>query len=117
MRTWVDRSRGVIAAVTTVLVLAPSVLGCGDGGGEDGGADTAAPDGAAIYADRCAGCHGVDGGGGVGPALADDATVTSLGNRAAIEAVIARGRSSMPAFAGSLTPEEISEVATYISGF
>lgn len=37
---------------------------------EEGAAEAAGPDAEAIYAKNCASCHGPDGGGGVGPALA-----------------------------------------------
>ena len=38
----------------------------------DGAAVAAGPDGAAIFDQRCSACHGSDGGGGIGPALAVD---------------------------------------------
>ena len=70
-------------------------------------------DGAAVFADNCAGCHGADGGGGVGPALAGGAVVESLPDEADQVAVIAGGRGGMPAFGGRLSDEEIQAVTAY----
>jgi mono/diheme cytochrome c family protein len=68
--------------------------------------------GQAIFATRCASCHGADGGGGFGPTLAG-VVVQRYPNAADQEAVVANGRGSMPSFAGSLTPEQITAVVTY----
>ena len=64
-----------------------------------------------IYQQNCAGCHGDEGGGGVGPALA--------GNRALEDAAqttnrIVNGGGGMPAYGGRLSEEQISAVVTYI---
>jgi mono/diheme cytochrome c family protein len=74
-----------------------------------------------IYAAACAGCHGAEGQGGIGPALANP------GFRAAadlpfVAATIVRGRSGtpMPAFGRgnvnfeALSPDEVLDVATYV---
>ena len=73
---------------------------------------TGAPAGAAIFATRCASCHGADGGGGFGPTLAGVVT-SRFPNPADQEAVVANGRGAMPSFAGSLTPEQIAAVVEY----
>jgi mono/diheme cytochrome c family protein len=44
--------------VVTALVVAVAVVGCGEDGDDASGA--APPDGAALYADNCASCHGDD---------------------------------------------------------
>ena len=67
--------------------------------------------GQAIYATRCAACHGADGGGGYGPAFAG--VVQRYPNPADQEAVVANGRGSMPSFAGSLTPAQITAVVGF----
>lgn len=75
-------------------------------------ADAAMPDGEQVFAAAgCAGCHGVDGGGGVGPELA--------GNQNANDATyvvtqILQGGETMPPFADRLTNEEIAAVANYV---
>ena len=91
----------VVAVAAGAAALATS---CGDEG-------AAAPvDGGAVFADTCAGCHGTDGDGSVGPSLlavADRYTVDEQ------EAVIRGGRGRMPAFDGALTDAEIDAVVAY----
>ncbi len=71
-------------------------------------------DGAALFAENCAACHGADRLGGTGPALIPEAL--RRGKAAELEAVIAHGRVStqMPGFAGSLSADEITALAAYI---
>ena len=67
------------------------------------------PSGLEVYATNCAACHGNDGSGGFGPSLvATPLTVDEL------VTVIGDGRGNMPAFTGTLTPDEIAEVANHI---
>ena len=85
--------------------------------------------GAQVYSANCASCHGATGGGGVGPALSDGASVETFPDEAAhIDWVkvgsqpvagqpygatgkIATG--GMPGFEGVLSEEEIQAVVTY----
>ena len=68
--------------------------------------------GEAIFATRCASCHGTDGSGGFGPALAG--VVTDRFPDAADEiVVVTNGQGAMPSFADSLTPEQIAAVVDY----
>jgi mono/diheme cytochrome c family protein len=69
--------------------------------------------GAEVFAANCARCHGADGGGGVGPQLADGAVVDAYPEIADQIALITDGRGGMPAFGGTLSPEEIEAVAVY----
>ena len=86
--------------------------------------------GAAIYAERCASCHGANGGGGVGPALdggsvveafadpADQVEWVAGGSEAFLEAGVYGddGRpvnGGMPGFGGTLTTEELVAVVAY----
>jgi mono/diheme cytochrome c family protein len=68
--------------------------------------------GQAIYATRCASCHGADGGGGFGPTLAG-VVAQQYPNIADQVALVTNGRGSMPSFGGSLTPAQISAVVEY----
>ena len=68
--------------------------------------------GQAIFATRCAACHGADGGGGYGPTLAG-VVAHRYPNPTDQIAVVANGRGSMPSFADSLTPEQIAAVVEY----
>ena len=75
----------------------------------------AAPDGAMIYADQCAGCHADTRLGGTGPALIPESLGRLKGE--ALTNLIAKGRTAtqMPAFAGTLSPAEIAAVADYVT--
>jgi mono/diheme cytochrome c family protein len=82
--------------------------------------------GAKIYADRCAGCHGPQGQGATGAiaALAGNRSVTLDSAANVIRVILAGGFPpatagnprpyGMPPFAQSLSDEEIAAVATYI---
>ena len=74
-----------------------------------GTADT----GAAIFATRCASCHGADGGGSFGPALGGGVVVGRFPDPADEIAVVVDGRGSMPSFADSLTEEQIAAVVEH----
>ena len=68
-------------------------------------------DGAALYGASCAGCHGGDGSGGLGPPLT---TVAEKFEDPADQVlVVTAGRGNMPAFGERLTPEEIAAVVEY----
>lgn len=79
----------------------------GDGSGE-------ASDGATIYQQNCATCHGGDGSGANGPALTD------VGERLTIEdqlEVVRDGRAGMPSWEDQLTRDEIQAVVDYLQEF
>jgi alcohol dehydrogenase (cytochrome c) len=90
--------------------------GGGAGGGHAGQSQepgTSAGDAAAgkqVFADNCAGCHGLDGtGGNGGPSLAD------ADELAAVVKQIANGGAGMPAFKGTLTDKQIRDVGAYVT--
>jgi len=70
-------------------------------------------DGAAVFADRCAGCHGSAGQGALGPKLSGGRAVERFPNIADQIAVITSGRGGMPAFGSRLSADEIRAVAEY----
>jgi mono/diheme cytochrome c family protein len=70
-------------------------------------------DGAAIFGQRCAGCHGGDGSGGIGPRLAGGRVVADFPDPQDQIAVVTNGRGRMPAFGERLSPEEIAAVVEY----
>jgi mono/diheme cytochrome c family protein len=70
-------------------------------------------DGAAVFGDNCARCHGGDGSGGIGPRLAGGRVVAVYPDPADQIAVVTDGRGGMPSFAGQLTEEEIAAVVEY----
>jgi len=69
--------------------------------------------GLVVYTDNCAVCHGAEGEGGVGPALAKNGFVNG---RAAVINQILYGATDhgMPPFAPVLSDEEVAQVSTYI---
>jgi len=90
----------VTAAFGLVLVGAPK-----------GAADIAA--GNAIFQSRCAGCHGLNGGGGRGPDLRRP-KLTHASDEATLKLVISNGiPPGMPA-AFYLSPEELGNVAAFV---
>lgn len=110
----VEALTGVAVVVTVVLLFAnePAPPPEAAPTAEDG-VPGAAVDGATIYADDCAACHGADGGGGVGPALAEGAVVAAFPEVADQVVVVAEGRGGMPSFGDRLTPEQITAVVDY----
>jgi cytochrome c6 len=76
-----------------------------------------ADDAAAVYAKRCASCHGKDGKGSpVGQKLgAQDLTATKLSEKQ-LEETIENGRGKMAAYKGKLSEDEIKSLAHFIKG-
>jgi mono/diheme cytochrome c family protein len=74
-----------------------------------------ADDSAALYAQKCAVCHGKDGKGSpTGKKMgAKDLTTLKLGE-GEIEKTIENGKGKMQPFKDKLTPEQIKEVAKYV---
>jgi len=70
-------------------------------------------DPAALFASKCAGCHGADGKGGYGPDLSGDYEFGKTPD--AIKASISEGREGkMPPFGGQLSADEIEALAGYL---
>ena len=101
----------VVVFVGMLFINPPSGSLEADEGG--GGGEVGAVDGAAVYAGRCASCHGGDGGGGSGPALADGRMVEAFPEVADQVAVVTDGRNGMPAFSSRLSAEEIEAVVEF----
>lgn len=105
--------------VSVLFVL--GLFGCGDkeeegtdsGGASDGGSDGAgevgSEDGAALFATYCAGCHGADATGGVGPNLLDE---VEAGEEEEAISVILEGDGSMPAI--PVTEAEAAAIVDYV---
>ena len=92
--------RIVFSSLLVALVAAPAV---------------AMPDGAMIYRDLCASCHAPTRLGATGPALIPESLGRLRGDR--LLQVIAEGRpmTQMPAFKGTLSPEEMAAVAAWVA--
>jgi mono/diheme cytochrome c family protein len=70
-------------------------------------------DGAVIFGQRCAGCHGGDGSGGIGPRLAGGRVVADFPDQQQQIAFVTSGRGGMPAFGERLSADEIAAVVDY----
>lgn len=77
------------------------------------GAPVSVQVGASIYAKNCAACHGANGAGGIGPALAGNPKV-NIENPTTMLTTIVQGRNVMPSWRGQLAAGDIASVATYI---
>ncbi|MFM7615896.1 MAG: c-type cytochrome [Actinomycetes bacterium] len=102
-----DRRRPLIASVAVATLVAAAVLaGCGSGGSSEPTAD-----GATLYANNCARCHGAEGGGGVGPSLVDvAATFRDIDDQITF---VSNGGGGMPRFGDLLSDADIREVVTH----
>jgi cytochrome c551 len=67
----------------------------------------------ALYLGACAGCHGRDLAGGVGPAL-DGSSGAQAPDRDRIRAVVRRGHGRMPPIGSAWSEAELDAVATFV---
>ena len=74
---------------------------------------TSAPNGAQLYKSNCAGCHGGDGGGGIGPQLRDGAVTNSFKDAASQVEFVKNGAGGMPAFRNRMTDAEVQAVVDF----
>jgi mono/diheme cytochrome c family protein len=121
--------------VPSLILVALALLLAGCGGGDDGGGDTGAAEatleettedgeedgggggggpGAAVFAENgCGSCHTLAAAGAegfIGPSLDESKPTKEL----VIERVT-NGMGEMPSFKDTLTPQQIEDVATYVS--
>jgi cytochrome c551 len=81
-------------------------------GEAEGGATADAAAGEEVFAENCSTCHGATGhGGNGGPDLT---TMPKAQEQAGAEEQVTNGGGGMPAFSGTLSEEEISNVAAYV---
>lgn len=97
-----------------MLPLAFALAACGGGSDDDGVDAILALDGdpvagEAVYASTCAACHGADGEGGSGPAMAG---IVADESDADIVEVVLDGEGSMPP--QDLTDQEVADVLAYL---
>lgn len=106
--------------LTTLLVAAGviAIVSCGSGGEAAPTLPLVAEDypaevldlGAEVYDDTCSVCHGRQGKGGIG------ADLTGVAGRLPFEEhvlTVRTGKGTMPAFSGTLTPDEIEAVVSF----
>ena len=73
-------------------------------------------EGSTVYQNNCMACHGPDGGGGIGPNLADEHWILGGGIKNVFHTVSEGGRAGkgMIAWNSNLSPTEIQQVSSYI---
>lgn len=107
-RRFVDGVQWLVAALAALTVILLLVAQPSEASG-------AAPDlgeGATVFASNCAGCHGSDGSGGVGPALVGEDVLAGFVDSQSVARFVSVGvPGRMPGFETRLTPEEIDAVA------
>ena len=81
--------------------------------GPDGFPDRELVAGRQVYIDRCANCHGNDGGGGRGTKLSDGLMIRRYPDIDEHIRIVADGVRAMPAFDEVLDPAQILAVARY----
>jgi mono/diheme cytochrome c family protein len=103
----------VVKVAEAVAVLAALVfvvmLFANDGGTDSGGTGSV---GQQLFTTNCAGCHGADGGGGLGPKLAGEVTKDFPDIEDQI-AFVSAGKGTMPSFGGDLSDEQLRAVVEY----
>ena len=115
MATTLTGRRGVVVLATMLVIV---ITACGGEGGpaRRSSATTIVGDlelGERVFARNCATCHGREGGGGIGPKLADGRVVERYPDPRQHRAVVVDGRGVMPAFGNKLSEEEIDAVVRY----
>jgi mono/diheme cytochrome c family protein len=63
---------------------------------------------------NCYACHGLRGGGGMGPNLTDEAWQTGDGSDADLQTQIKEGKGTMPPFKTLLTDDQVWKLITFI---
>ncbi len=103
---------GLAALVATGLLSAGSA-GAQELANDEASLNLLMEEGATVYGNYCAACHGAEGQGGGGPALVGSSVVQS---RSAVIYQILFGAMDhgMPAFDSSLSDQQIAAVSTYI---
>lgn len=68
-------------------------------------------EGATVFSDHCASCHGADGTGGTGPDL-----TSHIGHHSSAQlvGVVVEGDGVMPGFAGTLDDQQIADVLAFL---
>lgn len=102
-----------IAVVMTVVLLFTNSPTAPPAASPDAVVAAAGIDGAALYGQRCASCHGGDGSGGIGPRLAGGRALAQFPDPQDQIAVVTNGRGGMPGFGGRLTDEQIAAIVAY----
>ena len=115
-----------VVPLVVALALVTLLSACGGGSGSDARSAQSSPaptgavahdaqvlQGRQIFQTYCATCHGIAGGGGVGPSFADGKLLRDFASVDAQMAFVKRGQGVMPAFASTLDDAEVRAVVRY----
>lgn len=103
-----DRSRRTLAAA--LLTVALLTAACAEEVALPVDADPQLIEGAEVFRQSCARCHGAAGRGGIGPSLQQ---IETRLDDAAQRDIVVNGRNTMPRFASTLSESEIDAVVRY----
>jgi mono/diheme cytochrome c family protein len=103
---------GPVAELDAALISAAAehIAGFGDAASPEPPDTAATSEGAELYVQACAACHGEDGSGGIAMSILDN----RLDDASLIE-IIAQGRGAMPGLATTLTPDQMEQVAAFVA--
>ncbi|MDC0384614.1 cytochrome c [bacterium] len=101
-----------------LIVVTALSAGCSAGSpevplGPDGNPDPELTVGRDLWSERCASCHGRDGGGGSGPKLSAGKVAENFPDPVEQKQLILEGGNGMPAFTGKLSDSETEAVVRY----
>jgi mono/diheme cytochrome c family protein len=111
--------RFTVPLAVAVAISCTALWACGGGGGGRASSPTSTPvtkgasgesEGARVFRMQCAGCHGTQGQGNLGPSLIGIESRLSVADQTA---VVQNGRGLMPAFSSTLSETEIAAVVDY----
>jgi cytochrome c oxidase subunit II len=106
------------------VVCAVLLVACSGGGSSSSSGQPPLPTGALardvevlrgrkVFAAYCASCHGISGGGGVGPEFSDGRLLRDFADADAQVAFVKKGEGVMPAFGGTLDDAQVRAVVRY----
>ena len=105
--------RRMVTVVAGVLIAVTVMTGCVGQPPEVAVDDPELTVGRSIYRANCVACHGVSGGGGTGPKLADGAVVEAYPLIDDQIEFVANGKGQMPAYQGRLDDGQLRAVVRY----
>ena len=109
----------LFTTLTALVCVSAAAWACSSAGvpevpaGPDGRPDPVLVAGRQVYVERCANCHGDDGGGGRGSRLSGGAALERFPGIAEQIDVVSNGVRTMPAFGDVLTPAEVEAVTRF----
>ena len=119
--SWLPKVASVLGVIMTTVIIAFVAGSCGDGGTNRKTARTAEATttttgrerGAVVYAATCAGCHGSDGGGGIGPQLSGGHAVARFPSADDQVVFVTNTHAPLVPAVGKLSSDDVRAVVEY----